>query len=239
MTDRAADDVAEDAAAAVTPDAPVRGRAAPRAVLGAVAVVALAAGAALGLIAGGTVLRPAVAAEGSVDAGFARDMAVHHTQAVEMSVLVRDRSEDPAVRQLALDILLTQQHQAGQMFGWLATWGLPPTSSAEPMAWAEHGHGGAAEPPADEDHPHAMPGLATAEQMQLLADADGAAADRLYLALMITHHEGGVEMAELAVDEADQPQVRRLAEAVVASQQAEIQLLEQMLAERGGAPAGL
>ncbi|WP_307844381.1 DUF305 domain-containing protein [Actinotalea solisilvae] len=218
---------------------PLRGRAAPRAVLVAVAVVALAAGAALGLIAGGTVLRPAVAAEGSVDAGFARDMAVHHGQAVEMSVLVRDRSEDPAVRQLALDILLTQQHQAGQMFGWLATWGLTPTSSAEPMAWAEHGHGDAGAAATDEEHPHTMPGLATEAQMQRLATAEGEEADRLYLALMIPHHEGGVEMAELAVGDADQPQVRRLAEAVVASQQAEIQLLEQMLAERGGAPAGL
>lgn len=200
----------------------------------AVAVVALAAGAAIGLLVGGSVLRPATPVEGSVDVGFARDMSVHHRQAVEMSVLVRDRSDDAAVRQLALDILLTQQHQQGQMFGWLDTWGLPASSTAEPMAWAgDHAHGGTA------GVGGAMPGLATTEQMGRLEAAEGDEADRLFLALMIPHHVGGVEMAEVAVDRATQPQVRRLAEAIVASQVAEITLLEQMLAERGGAPADL
>ena len=40
----------------------------------------------------------------SVDAGFARDMATHHLQGVEMANLVPDRSKDPEVRQLAFDI---------------------------------------------------------------------------------------------------------------------------------------
>ncbi|MBX9246091.1 DUF305 domain-containing protein [Actinotalea ferrariae] len=216
------------------------GRAGPRAVLVAVAVVALAAGAAIGLLVGGSVLRPAVPVEGSVDVGFARDMARHHEQAVEMSVLVRDRSDDADVRLLALDIETTQQHQAGQMFGWLAGWGLPATSSAPPMAWAgdAHGHGGGGHVEGDE-HPAGMPGLATTEQMERLAAADGEEADRIYLALMIPHHVGGVEMAEAAVDAAGQPHVRRLAEAIIASQEAELTLLEQMLEERGGPPADL
>ncbi|WP_182113899.1 MULTISPECIES: DUF305 domain-containing protein [unclassified Actinotalea] len=204
-----------------------------RVVLVAVAVVALAAGAAIGLLAGGSLLRPAAPVEGSVDAGFARDMSVHHGQAVEMAVLVRDRSQDPAVRQLALDILVTQGHQQGQMFGWLATWGLSPTSSAPPMAWAgDHEHGG-------QSADGGMPGLVTSDQLARLEAADGAEADRLFLALMIPHHRGGVAMAEVATERATQPQVRRLAEAVVASQAAEITLLEQMLDERGGPPADL
>lgn len=64
--------------------------------------------------------RPMAAVEaGSPAVGFARDMAAHHAQAVEMAVLVRDRTNDPTMRQLALDILLTQQAQIGQIRGWL------------------------------------------------------------------------------------------------------------------------
>lgn len=202
-----------------------------RPVVLALALVALALGLATGLLLAGGILRPAVAAEGSADAGFARDMQVHHAQAVEMSVLVRDRTDDPDVRTLALDILLTQQQQQGQMFGWLATWGLPQASAQEPMAWMADHH--------DEASVGTMPGLATPEQMDRLADATGVEAERIYLALMIPHHQGGVDMARAALERVEQPQVRRFAEAVVRAQQAEITVLERMLAERGGAPDGL
>lgn len=204
-----------------------------RTVLVAAVVVAAAAGLALGLLLAGGVLRPAAPGESSVEAGFARDMQVHHGQAVQMAVLVRDRSDDPLVHQLALDIQLTQQQQQGQMFGWLAVWGLPQTGTAPPMAWAAgHGHD-ATEPDGT------MPGLVTPEQMTRLADADGEEADRLFLALMIPHHQGGVEMARDVLGLTDHPAVVRLAEAVVEAQVAEMQTLEQMLVERGGAPEDL
>ncbi|WP_328925390.1 DUF305 domain-containing protein [Streptomyces sp. NBC_00190] len=90
----------------------------------------------------------------SPDAGFARDMAVHHQQAVEMSFIVRDRTQDEAVRSLAYDIANTQANQRGMMLGWLDLWGLPKVVAGEPpMSWmgtseedgkqGEHsGHGG-------------------------------------------------------------------------------------------------
>ena len=53
-------------------------------------------------------------AQDSVDVGFSRDMQDHHAQAVEMSVMVREATDDPQVRTLALDIMLTQQQQLGQ-----------------------------------------------------------------------------------------------------------------------------
>jgi uncharacterized protein (DUF305 family) len=62
--------------------------------------------------------------EGSAEAGFARDMTVHHAQAVEMSEIVRDRTESEQMRTLATDIALTQQAQIGRMGGWLDVWGL-------------------------------------------------------------------------------------------------------------------
>ena len=70
---------------------------------------------------------PATPAVDSVDAGFSRDMAVHHLQGVEMANIALDRSTDPEVRQLAFDISATQTNQVGRMQGWLVLWGLPLT----------------------------------------------------------------------------------------------------------------
>jgi hypothetical protein len=71
----------------------------------------------------------------SVEAGFARDMSVHHAQAVAMAEAIRDRTTDPDLKLLATDIALGQQGQIGRMSGWLDEWGLNPTSTATPMAW--------------------------------------------------------------------------------------------------------
>ncbi len=202
-------------------------------VVGLLVVTALA----VGVLIGSVVARPsplAVPADTSVDAGFARDMQAHHSQAVELSRLVRDRTDDEAVRTLALDILLTQQNQAGQMAGWLATWGLPASSAQEPMAWAEaHGHAHEAGDDGGQGFA-AMPGWVSREDLARLEASDGEDAERLYLDLMIPHHVGGVEMAEIAAEEAQGRQVRTLAQAIVDSQTAEITVLETMLDERGG-----
>jgi uncharacterized protein (DUF305 family) len=215
-------------------DAPATASGRGRVVLVLVVVAALAVGALVGAL---LARQPAItaASDGSVDAGFARDMAAHHAQAVELAVLVRDRSTDEEVRTVALDILLTQQNQIGQMAGWLATWDLPAAASAPPMAWmtGEHGHGTAA---ADDDATGyaAMPGWVSREDLQRLADAAGSDADRLFLQLMIPHHEGGVEMAEYAVERAQRPQVVALAENIVRSQDRELVALQAMLDARGG-----
>ena len=73
--------------------------------------------------------------ETSVEAGFARDMSVHHAQAVAMAEAIRDRTTDPDLKLLATDIALGQQGQIGRMSGWLDEWGLNQTSTATPMAW--------------------------------------------------------------------------------------------------------
>lgn len=202
----------------------------------------------LGLLLGSALAGPASAAtpaEDSVDAGFARDMQVHHGQAVEMSVMLRERSDDPELRQIALDILLTQQNQQGQMAGWLRLWDLPQTSTRPVMAWMSgafgdgmagmdmHDEEAAASAPPGENPMVAM-GLATEEQMQALRDAEGVEAERIYLQLMIPHHRGGVAMAEVAQEQAGQPAVRRLADSMVNAQTSELTVLQDLLDERGG-----
>ncbi|BDZ54184.1 hypothetical protein GCM10025870_12570 [Agromyces marinus] len=64
-------------------------------------------------------------ANASAEAGFARDMQVHHQQGVELAMIVRDATDDPDVRLLAYDQATAQAQQSGQMYGWLEEWGLP------------------------------------------------------------------------------------------------------------------
>jgi uncharacterized protein (DUF305 family) len=168
----------------------------------------------------------------SADAGFARDMQVHHSQAVEMSMLIRDRTDDEALRSVAYDIALTQQHQVGQMYAWLEEWNLPQTSAAPVMAWMDAGAGShhsegsgthGLEPGA------LMPGMATPEQMAQLESSTGVEAERLYLNLMITHHTAGAEMAEAGAELAATPKVRSLATKMAAAQHSEIRALQSLL----------
>lgn len=91
--------------------------------------------------------------DGSVEAGFARDMQTHHNQAVEMSLILRDVTDDAEVRSLAYDIATSQSQQSGQMYAWLNMWGLSQASTRPVMSWmlqptldgsdSGHGHGGA------------------------------------------------------------------------------------------------
>ncbi|MFJ4733257.1 DUF305 domain-containing protein [Streptomyces sp. NPDC088770] len=166
----------------------------------------------------------------SADAGFARDMAVHHQQAVEMSFVVRDRTTDTEVRRLAYDIAQTQANQRGMLLGWLDLWELPKVSAKPPMAWM--GMGGM---PAGEDGA-LMPGMATNTEMRELGELDGRQAEVFYLQLMTDHHKGGVHMAEGCVARCAVGVEKRLARGMVASQRSELRLMADMLKELGAAP---
>jgi uncharacterized protein (DUF305 family) len=166
----------------------------------------------------------------SVDVGFARDMALHHLQAVEMANLALERSDDPAVRGLAFDIAETQNNQVGRMHGWLSLWAVPPTGG-ETMAWVADDAGGHARHGEQE-----MPGMATEEELATLPDLSGAAFDVEFLRLMMRHHQGGLDMAEYAAEHAQESAVRRLASTVAESQTGETRLMADLLAERGGTP---
>lgn len=170
----------------------------------------------------------------SAEAGFARDMITHHAQAVEMALLVRERSQDEELRQVALDIVLTQQAQIGQMQGWLNTWRYPLANAGPAMAWMDAGHssGMAHSDPVS----GLMPGMATPEQMNALRGLAGVEADVLFLQLMITHHVSGVEMAQAALERAQRSEVKTLAQAMVNAQTYEIEVMQAMLAAKGAQP---
>src|SRR5262249_41244175 len=116
---------------------------------------------------------------------------------------------------MARDIALTQQYQIGEMRGWLDVWGLPPTTTAAPMAWM-----GMSGP---------MPGLASDEELEQLQTAPPCQVGRRFLRPMIRHHQGGLTMAQYARDHAESPFVRQFASSVADSQTAEIATMTEML----------
>jgi uncharacterized protein (DUF305 family) len=165
-------------------------------------------------------------------AGFLRDMQVHHAQAVDMAMTIRDSSTDPDLRRLAYDIALGQSNQAGQMYGLLESWGLSQASGQPPMTWMsqpvidgsspDHGDMGAGTG-------GTMPGMASDTQLGELRAASGVEAEKLFLTLMIAHHRGGLEMAEGVLARTTVPQVVTMAKGIIVSQQADIDAMQAML----------
>jgi uncharacterized protein (DUF305 family) len=181
-------------------------------------LVALAVALVLGMLigVGGTILvhRLRTPGDGSVEAGFARDMSTHHAQAVEMAILAHEKGNDPEVRQVGADIALTQQAQIGMMQTWLREWNLSPTGTQPRMAWMPDGAAAVKD--------GLMPGMATDSERAQLRASSGKDFDALFLRLMINHHIGGIHMAQTAVREARNSDVKWLAQTMADSQQREI-----------------
>ena len=157
--------------------------------------------------------------ETSAEVRFARDMRLHHEQAVDMSLRIVGRTSDPELRLFATDILLTQQNQAGQMTAWLALWGRSQSGAEAPMA----GMAGSM-------------GMASAVQVQRISSSQSVKeAEILFLQLMHRHHQGGIHMAQAVLD--DNPRadvVTRLAQGIVSGQRVELQVIESILRRLGG-----
>ncbi|WP_150237433.1 DUF305 domain-containing protein [Nocardiopsis quinghaiensis] len=183
-------------------------------------VLALGAGYLLG--------RPSHPLDTSPDAGFLRDMSAHHAQAVDMSMIIMDKTDDPELDTVATDIARTQQAQIGIMQGWLMAWDLNSRGTRPPMAWMEgHDHGGGGG-----EVPDAMPGLASSKEMVALEETEGVEAEVLFLDLMIAHHEGGIEMARAEVDLGEEDLVVDFAQGMIDAQRTEIDLMEDMIDKR-------
>ncbi|QUW85271.1 DUF305 domain-containing protein [Streptomyces mirabilis] len=201
-------------------------------IIGAAALVAVVL--ALSLLAitdNGNNKSVAVPTADSADAGFARDMAVHHQQAVEMAYIVRDRTTDEDVRRLAYDIAQTQANQRGMLLGWLSLWNLPATSPDGYMTWMPMGHMGH-----QMKDGSLMPGMATNTELNQLGMLNGKQAEILYLQLMYDHHMGGIEMARACAQQCTVPQEKKLAQGMVDAQQSEMKIMADLLRERGSAP---
>lgn len=163
-----------------------------------------------------------------VDIAFARDMVVHHAQAVEMVDLAEDELTGP-VRGMALRIRDAQRPEIATMAMWLHQHGQPVPQQAQDagVELAELGI-----EPAEEhgSHDHAdMAGMAGPEELARLGEARGEEAERLFLELMIAHHEGALEMSQTQADGGSDPVITELAHEIYSGQQVEIQRMQELL----------
>jgi uncharacterized protein (DUF305 family) len=180
------------------------------------------------MLVGGSILYSALREEtpddSSAEAGFLRDMQVHHNQAVVMADIIRFRTEDDQIMAMSTDIAFAQMSQIGTMSGFLQLWDLSPTGDEPAMAWMGH--------PAE----GRMPGMASPEEIEQLRELPVAEAEVLFLQLMNRHHIAGVEMAQALIDRSDQEETVQMAEGMIRTQTAEIEVMNKFLSERGEEP---
>ncbi|RKT56064.1 DUF305 domain-containing protein [Saccharothrix australiensis] len=148
-------------------------------------------------------------APSEADLKYVASMIEHHRQALVMSALAPERASNETVKGLASRIHDTQGPEIGAMEQWRRQF-----AEQAPA----HGHRG--------ELPHvdhrSMPGMATDEQLAALRAARGPEFDRLFLQLMIAHHEGALTMANELLASGSDVRVEEMANDVVASQSDEI-----------------
>ena len=161
----------------------------------------------------------------AVDIGFAQSMSIHHQQAISMAQIMLSAPQDTPLKRMAQTIAYSQLRELGKMEGWLRLWGentFPPSNA---MSWMLLGK----EPPSEallqylidcETSPTGMQGLATIAELNELRQLEGKTKDRLFLELMLAHHQGGLPMAQFAAKNADIAAVKELA-LLMATEQAE------------------
>jgi uncharacterized protein (DUF305 family) len=149
------------------------------------------------------------------DLRFIDGMTPHHEGAVIMAQDALQKSQRPEIKQLAQAIIAAQEKEVAQMKDWRKAW--YPNASATPMMYhAEMGH---------------MMAMDDATRSQMMMNTDlGAADDQFdlrFLNGMIPHHEGALTMAKEALEKSDRPEIKQLAQAILESQQKEIDQMKQ------------
>lgn len=141
------------------------------------------------------------------DIMFAQMMIPHHEQAIEMSTLAETRTENADVLALAQQIKSAQMPEISQMTIWLSDAGAPLSMG----------------------HDMGDDGMLSTDEMTALANSSGVAFDKLFLAGMIGHHEGALDMAK-TVQNSKNAEVKVLSDNITSSQTAEIEEMKKLLA---------
>ncbi|RDI52868.1 DUF305 domain-containing protein [Nocardia mexicana] len=159
--------------------------------------------------ASGTASRPTRTDFNDADVSFLQMMYPHHAQAVDMAKLVPSRSQNPQLITLAANVEKAQAPEMQQFTDLLRSFGKPA-----PAAMG-----------------HSMPGMMSQDQMTGLQNATGPEFDRMWMQMMIAHHEGAIDMANTELAQGTNPDAKRLAQDIVTAQQAEIQQMRGMLGQ--------
>lgn len=157
----------------------------------------------------------------TTDLGFLQDMRAHHEQAVYLGLYyLSDTGTNPDLRNIAREIVFGQGIEIGRMIEMLRAFGANLTNESDTaMRWMNE--------PTPIDR---MPGLASDAGINKLLASKGTEADKLFVALIVAHHQGGIHMARYAVAHANVPEVRRFASSMVTGQTDEINEMRALVA---------
>jgi uncharacterized protein (DUF305 family) len=154
-------------------------------------------------------------ADADYDLRFIDAMIPHHEGAVAMAQDLAQKSKRPELQKLVQAILKTQPQEIAQMQQWRRDW--YPKAPATPLAWH-----------AEMNHMMAMtPEQIKAMRMDLDLGKADSGYDRRFLQAMIPHHEAAVTMAQDLAQKTKRPELQKLAQSIIASQQAEIDQMKQ------------
>jgi len=148
----------------------------------------------------------------AADVTFATDMISHHRQAIEMAELAKTRAQSQQVKDLAARIEQAQDPEIQTMADWLTAWGKPVPDDMGGM-----------------DMSGSMPGMMSTEDLQMLQGMSGAGFDRMFLQMMIAHHQGAIEMARTEQADGTNADAQALAGQIWNAQTAEITTTRSML----------
>jgi uncharacterized protein (DUF305 family) len=164
------------------------------------------------------------AAASTADVSFTQLMIPHHQQAVQMADLAVTNASSPEVRNLAEQIKAAQGPEITSMEAWLTGWGVSDhMEGMDPSAPTNGDMGGM------DMGGMTGSGMMTQQDLDKLANATGPDFDRMWLQMMIAHHQGAVTMAQQVLDTTSNPDVQQLARAVIAGQATEIDTMQQLL----------
>jgi uncharacterized protein (DUF305 family) len=148
------------------------------------------------------------------DVMFAQGMVPHHQQAIEMADLALTRASSADVKALATKIKAAQDPEIATMNGWLGQWGAP-TGAADMNGMAGMDHG--------------SDGMMSQADMTKLSQASGSTFDRMWLTMMVAHHQGALTMAKDVLTTTRDARVRALAKSIVDGQAREIATMQGLL----------
>ncbi len=154
-------------------------------------------------------------ADADYDLRFIDSMLMHHQGAVNMAEEALQKSQRPEMKKLAQDIIAAQKQEIEQMKQWRTTW--YPNADQTPMAWsAEMGH---------------MMAMSEDMEQSMMMSVDLGKADAdfdlRFIDAMIPHHEGALMMAQDTLSKTKRPEIKKLSQDILSSQQQEIEQMKQ------------
>lgn len=153
-------------------------------------------------------------AHNAADVSFSKEMIQHHRQAIDLADLADSRASSQEVKDLATKIKGAQDPEIKTMSGWLTSWGEEIPADMSGMS---------------HDMSSSMPGMMSSDDMHELKKVSGTEFDKMFLDMMVQHHQGAITMATAEKADGRYAPATKLADDVITAQAAEIKEMNKML----------